>query len=82
MNQKIKLELSVWTHHLTHLLYSCFYYSEKNNLDLEISYNNQVKHNGAVLIIDNKKLFFDYSDDTKFIENSNSYNFYFIRRYC
>lgn len=79
MNQKIKLELSVWTHHLTHLLYSCLYYCEKNRLDLEILYNSDIKHNAAVLTVDNKDVFFDYSDDIKFIDNPDSYNFYFKR---
>lgn len=79
MNQKIKLELSVWTHHLTHLLYSCFYYCEKNKLDFEILYNNDVKYNAAVLTVNNKDVFFDYSDDIKFIDNPDSYNFYFKR---
>lgn len=79
MDQKIKLELSVWTHHLTHLLYSCFYYCKKNRLDFEILYNKDVKYNAAVLIVNNKTVFFDYSDDIKFIDNPNSYDFYFKR---
>lgn len=79
MEQKIKLELSVWTHHLTHLLYSFFYYCEKNRLDFEILYNNDVKHNAAILTVDNKDIYFDYSDDIKFIDNPNNYNFYFKR---
>lgn len=79
MSQKLKLELSVWTHHLTHLLYSFFYYCEENRLDFEILYNNDVKHNAAVLTVDNKNVFFDYSDDTMFIDNPKAYDFYFKR---
>lgn len=79
MDLKIKLELSVWTHHLTQLLYSFFYYCEKNKLDFNITYNNDVKYNAAVLILNNKTIFFDYSDDVKFIDNPNSYDFYFKR---
>ncbi len=45
MDLKIKLELSVWTHHLTHLLYSFFYYCKKNKLDFNITYNDDVKYN-------------------------------------
>lgn len=79
MDLKIKLELSTWTHHLTHLLYSYFYYCKKNKLDFDILYNNDILYNAAVLTINNKTIFFDYSDDTKFIDNPASYDFYFKR---
>ena len=75
----MKLELSIWTHHLTHLVYSYFYYCRANKQDINIVYNPKVRHNSALLTVANKSIFFDYSDDTKFIGNSNNYDFYFKR---
>jgi hypothetical protein len=75
----MKLELSIWTHHLTHLVYSYFYYCRANKIDVNIQYNSKIKHNSAVLTVNNKSVFFDYSDDIKFIGNSNSFDFYFKR---
>ncbi|WP_303317393.1 hypothetical protein Q4Q34_01050 [Flavivirga abyssicola] len=75
----MKLELSIWTHHLTHLVYSCFYYSKANKLDLNIVRNSKVSHNTALLTISNKSILFDYSDDTKFIGLPSNYDFYFKR---
>ncbi|OUS18669.1 hypothetical protein A9Q93_03370 [Nonlabens dokdonensis] len=36
-------------------------------------------HNGALLHVDSKTIFFDYSDDVIFLENPSKYNFYFKR---
>ena len=75
----MKLELSIWTHHLTHLVYSCFYYCKANKLDVNIVYNSKVSHNTALLTVNSKSIFFDYSDDTKLIGSPNNYDFYFKR---
>ncbi len=75
----MKLELSTWTHHLNHLIYSYFYYSKVENRKLNIFFNNEVKHNGAILHVDNFQVFFDYSDDTKFLDMPENFHFYFKR---
>lgn len=75
----MKLELSIWTHHLTHLVYAYFYYCRANKMDVNIAHNSNLKHNAALLTVNNKAIFFDYSDDTKFIDLPNNFDFYFKR---
>ena len=75
----MKLELSTWTHHLNHLLYSYFYFCRKEKVDVNISLNTSIKHNGAVLTYNNKVAFFDYSDDSVFIDSPDNYDHYFKR---
>lgn len=75
----MKLELSTWTHHLNHLLYSYFYYCENRKEQLNIIFNSKITHNGAVLYVKGLSLFFDYSDDPKFIDLPERYNYYFKR---
>lgn len=75
----MELELSIWTHHLTQLVYSYFYYCKENKVDVKIVYNPQIKHNTALLILKDKTILFDYSDDTKFLVSPNNYDFYFKR---
>ncbi|ULC60583.1 hypothetical protein MBM09_06215 [Flaviramulus sp. BrNp1-15] len=75
----MKLELSIWTHHLTHLVYSYFYYCRANKIDVNIVYNSKIKFNSALLIVNDKSILFDYSDDVKFIDLPNNFDFYFKR---
>ena len=75
----MKLELSSWTHHLNQLIYSYFYFCKKEKISVDIVRNNTIKFNGAVLHLDNKTAFFDYSDDTKFIDIPEKFDFYFKR---
>jgi hypothetical protein len=75
------LEISVWTHHLNHLLYSYFYFCQKNNIKIRIVYNSKVKHNSALLSVKSVSILFDYSDDTKFIDSPKFYDFYFKRSF-
>ena len=75
----MKLELSTWTPHLNQLIYSYFYYSKVENKKFNIIFNAVVKYDGAILYIDGLKVFFDYSDDTKFIDLAENFNFYFKR---
>ncbi len=78
-NMRLKLEISVWTAHLNHLIYSYFYYCKMEKLKIDICLNTNVVHNGGVLIYDNSSIFFDYSDDTIFIDNPLNYDYYFKR---
>jgi hypothetical protein len=75
----MRLEISFWTSHLNQILYSYFYFCRKNKLAINIRYNVNINHGGALLYIDNKKVFFDYSDDIKFLDKAENYSFYFKR---
>lgn len=75
----MKLELPRWTSHHNMIIYSLLYYSYENEEDLDIVFNNAIKVNGAVLYTQDRVVFFDYSDDVLFIDDPNSYDFYFKR---
>ncbi|PWA09952.1 hypothetical protein [Flavobacterium laiguense] len=75
----MRLEISSWTHHLNQLIYSYFYYCEKEDLELKIIFNNKVAFNGAVLFLEGKEIFFDYSDDSRFIDFPENFDYYFKR---
>ncbi|SHG58445.1 hypothetical protein [Flavobacterium johnsoniae] len=73
------LELSIWTHHLNQLIYSYFHFCKTEKIEVKIIRNESVLHNGAILHVSGKTAFFDYSDDPKFIDTPELYNFYFKR---
>lgn len=75
----MKLELPRWTPHHNMIVYSLLFYSEKNNLDLSVIFNNKIQANSAILHIKGKVVFFDYSDDVFFTDNPGHYDFYFKR---
>lgn len=75
----MKLELSIWTHHLNQLIYAYFYFCKKEKIKINIVRNESVKYDGAVLYINEKKIFFDYSDEPKFIDSAELYDCYFKR---
>ncbi|MGL2966829.1 hypothetical protein [Flavobacterium sp. XGLA_31] len=51
----------------------------KQKIKCDIVLNSTVHYNGAILHYQNKKLFFDYSDDSILINNPADYDFYFKR---
>ena len=73
------LELSTWTHHLNQLLYSYFYFCKEEKKEVKFCLNKEVKHNGAILNVNELVVFFDYSDDSKFLALPENYNYYFKR---
>lgn len=75
----MKLELSIWTHHLNQLIYAYFYFCKEEKIKVNIVKNESVGYDGAVLHLEGKSIFFDYSDGPKFIDSAHSYNFYFKR---
>ena len=75
----MQLTISTWTHHLNQLIYSYFYFCEKEKLKTEIVFNKDIVNNGAVLYIGEKLVFFDFSDDSKFLDNPKKFSYYFKR---
>jgi|GEM_PF-678591 glycosyltransferase involved in cell wall biosynthesis len=75
----MKIEIPMWTTHYNQLLYSLLIYSESKQLDLEITLNNEIPINGAILNFNSKRIFFDYSDATELIDMSSKYDYYFKR---
>ncbi len=75
----MKLEISSWVPHLNQLIYSYFYYCKNERTTVNIVRNERVAHSGAILNIDNKRIFFDYSDAPEFIDSANLYDYYFKR---
>ena len=75
----MQLLFSTWTHHLNHLIYSYFYFCQKEKIKVVILRDSSVVSNGAVLNINGKEIFFDYSDDSKFLDNPKKFSYYFKR---
>lgn len=75
----MQLVLSTWTHHLNQLIYSVLYFCEREKINLSIIRDQSIVHNGGLLLVDGKTVFFDYSDDPIFISISEKYDFYFKR---
>lgn len=75
----MQLILSTWTHHLNHLIYSYFYFCKNENIAVNIIHDKNVVHNGAILMVDGKSIFFDYSDDSVFIDKVEKFDYYFKR---
>ena len=75
----MQLHISIWTHHLNHLIYSYHHYCLDNDMKFELVLDKTITHNGAVLFYQNNSIFFDYSDDIIFLENHENYDYYFKR---
>lgn len=75
----MRLELANWTHHLNQLLYSYYFYCLKKNRKVAVVFNKSVVHNGAILYINDKSVFFDFSDNPIFLDIPSKYDFYFKR---
>ncbi|WP_035667932.1 hypothetical protein [Flavobacterium sp. 83] len=75
----MQLLFSTWTHHLNHLIYSYFYFCQKEKIKVVILRDPSVVSNGAILDINGEKIFFDYSDDSLFLDNPEKFSLYFKR---
>lgn len=76
----MKLELPSWTSHHNLLIYSFFFYCDENDIVFNIVFNNKLAKSGGILHLkENKKVFFDYSDDAHFIDDPKCYDFYLKR---
>ena len=75
----MQLAISTWTHHLNHLIYSYFYFCQNEKIKAVILKDSSIVSNGAVLNINGDKIFFDYSDDSLFLDKPEKFNLYFKR---
>lgn len=75
----MKIEIPVWTTHHNQLLYSLSFYAKVTKLKLRITLNKEIHVNGAILFVEQKVVFFDYSDDKKLIASPQDYDAYFKR---
>jgi hypothetical protein len=75
----MRLEIHHWTSHQNMIVFSYLYFCEENNIEFDLKVNPNISWNGAILYIDNLSLYFDYSDDSLFLEDPIKYNFYFKR---
>jgi len=75
----MKLELSIWTHHLNQIIYAYFYFCKEEKVKVNIIKNHNVGCDGAILHFEGKSIFFDYSDAPEMIDSAESYDYYFKR---
>jgi hypothetical protein len=75
----MRLEIHHWTPHLNMIVFSFMYYCETNNFEFDIQINSKISWNGAILYLNNETYYFDYSDDTVFIDDPKKYNYYLKR---
>lgn len=75
----MRLEIHHWTPHHNMLIFSCFYYCEENNIEFGIQINPKISWNAAILVFHNETFYFDYSDDTLFLDDPKKYDFYLKR---
>jgi hypothetical protein len=75
----MRLEIPYWTPHHNMLIFSYLYFCEENKIEVEIQVNPKIGSNGAILYVNNETLYFDYSDNTAFLEDPKKYNYYFKR---
>lgn len=75
----MKIQIPAWTTHHNQFLYSFSIYAEAKKLKLRITLNEEIHVNGAILYVEQKIVFFDYSDDRKLIASPDDYDAYFKR---
>lgn len=76
---KIKIEIPYWQSHYNMLLYATLFYCERHDLDFKVSINPAIRGNSAVVEVNGKQCYFDYSDDRLFASNPADYDLYFKR---
>lgn len=75
----MRLDIHHWTPHHNMIIFSCLYYCEENNIEFNIRINTNISWNGVALYFKNETYYFDYSDDTLFLEDPTKVNYYFKR---
>lgn len=75
----MRLELHHWTPHHNMIIFSCMYFCDENNIEFNIQMNPKVSWNGAILYFKSETYYFDYSDDTLFLDEPIKYKYYLKR---
>ncbi|TRX24103.1 hypothetical protein FNW25_12450 [Flavobacterium franklandianum] len=75
----MRLEIHHWTPHHNMIVFSYLFFCEENNIEFDIRMNSKISWTGAILYFNNETYYLDYSDDTKFLDNPENYNYYFKR---
>jgi hypothetical protein len=75
----MKIKIPAWTSHYNQILYSLLIFTENNNIKLEIIHDKTIPLNGCVLQFDNFDFFLDYSDNSDFLSNTQSFDYYLKR---
>jgi hypothetical protein len=75
----MRLEIHHWTPNHNMIVFSYLYFCEENNIEFDIQMNPKVSWNGVILYVNNETFYLDYSDDTKFLDNPEKYNYYLKR---
>ncbi|MFM7079975.1 MAG: hypothetical protein ACKOYC_09330 [Bacteroidota bacterium] len=78
-NKLIEVEIPYWSSVYNHIVYSFFYYSERNGFDLKIVKNNDVYLGLAIINFKGKRALLDYSDDTGHFNGRFKCDYYFKR---
>lgn len=79
MSDFLQLAIPAWTAHHNQLLYSFSIFAAREKIRLRIQLYEKIPINGAILQVNNKAVFFDYSDDRIFIDAPHLYDAYFKR---
>lgn len=75
----MKLIIPRLTPHHNMLIFSFFHFCEENNIKFEIKLDAKVSLNGGILEVNNRTIYFDYSDSPIFSDSPKKYNYYFKR---
>ena len=75
----MKLIIPRLTPHHNMLIFSFFHYCEENKIIFDLKFDTKVSLSGGVLEVNNKIIYFDYSDSPVFADNPYKYNYYFKR---
>lgn len=75
----MKLLLPAWTVNQNMIIFSLLCYCEREKIDLKVGFDATIPIAGAILQVDGKSVFFDYSDNTTFLENPQKYTVYLKR---
>lgn len=75
----MKLTITCLTAHHNMLIFAYLYYCEQNKIKFDLNFDPKCSYNGGILEVNNKTIFFDYSDSPVFADDPQKYNYYFKR---
>ncbi|MGZ9675128.1 hypothetical protein [Flavobacterium sp. GNP001] len=74
-----RLQIHHWTPHQNMLIYSWFYYCKSNSCDFYLEINEKLPWDAAILFLNEKTIYFDYSDSPSFNLDPEQFDFYLKR---